>query len=43
MALGEQRKIFFPDVEGYGVNGFPEWGIPKNGTLEFTIEVLKIE
>ena len=43
MQIGEERKLTIPADEGYGVAGFPAWGIPPNGTLEFTLEVLKIE
>jgi len=43
MALGETRELIIPAEEGYGVNGFPAWGIPPNGTLNFTLECLKIE
>ena len=43
MKIGEQRKLTIPGHEGYGAGGFPAWGIPPNGTLEFTLEVLKIE
>ena len=42
MALGESRELIIPALEGYGVNGFPAWGIPPNGTLNFTLECLKI-
>ena len=27
----------------HGGRGFPAWGIPPNGTLDFTLEVLKID
>merc|ERR1719473_1405262 len=43
MKLGEERKVTIPGHEGYGAQGFPAWGIPPNGTLEFTLEVLKIQ
>lgn len=43
MKLGEERELVIPAHEGYGANGFPAWGIPAGGTLNFTIEVLKIE
>merc|ERR1719282_1894779 len=43
MQIGEERKLTIPADEGYGAAGFPAWGIPPNGTLEFTLEVLKIE
>ena len=43
MQLGEERKLTIPAHEGYGANGFPAWGIPPNGTLEFTLEVLEIK
>merc|ERR1712141_655503 len=43
MQLGGERKLTIPANEGYGAGGFPAWGIPPNGTLEFTLEVLTIE
>merc|ERR1712232_1375336 len=43
MTLGEERQVIIPAHEGYGANGFPAWGIPENATLDFTLEVLKIE
>ncbi|EOD07433.1 hypothetical protein EMIHUDRAFT_218347 [Emiliania huxleyi CCMP1516] len=43
MKLGEERQVIIPGAEGYGAAGFPAWGIPPNGTLDFTLEVLKIE
>merc|ERR1740123_216204 len=42
MQVGEVRELIIPAREGYGVNGFPTWGIPPNGTLNFTIEILQI-
>ena len=42
MKLGEERQVVIPGHEGYGAQGFPAWGIPPNGTLDFTLEVLKI-
>ena len=42
MAIGEIRELNIPGDEGYGVSGFPAWGIPPNGRLKFTIECLKI-
>merc|ERR1712226_1266703 len=42
MFLGEERELIIPADEGYGAGGFPAWGIPPNGTLNFTIEVLQI-
>ena len=35
MKLGEVRKLSIPADEGYGANGFPAWGIPPNGGLDF--------
>ena len=29
--------------QGYGKGGFPAWGIPPGGTLNFTLECLKVE
>ena len=43
MQLGEERKLVIPAAEGYGERGFPAWGIPAGGTLEFTLEVLSIK
>lgn len=43
MQLGEVRELVIPAHEGYGVNGFPTWGIPPNGTLNFTLECLEIK
>merc|ERR1712228_198576 len=43
MKLGEERQVIIPAHEGYGADGFPAWGIPPGGTLDFTLEVLKIE
>ena len=42
MAVGEVRQLDIPAHEGYGANGFPAWGIPKNGGLQFIIEILGI-
>ena len=43
MKLGEERQVVIPGHEGYGAAGFPAWGIPPNGTLDFTLEVLAIK
>ena len=43
MTVGEQRLVVIPADEGYGEGGFPAWGIPAGGTLEFTLEVLSIK
>ena len=43
MQLGETRELVIPADEGYGSKGFPAWGIPAGGTLNFTLEVLSIE
>merc|ERR1739848_873235 len=42
MLMGEERELIIPADEGYGAGVFPAWGIPPGGTLNFTIEVLKI-
>jgi hypothetical protein len=39
MAIGEVRELEIPFDEGYGARGFPAWGIPPNGGLNFNIEV----
>ena len=43
MKIGEERELLIPAHEGYGAAGFPAWGIPPGGTLNFTLECLKIE
>ena len=43
MKVGEIRKLKIPADEGYGARGFPAWGIPPNGGLNFEIEVLSIK
>eukprot|EP00322_Chrysochromulina_rotalis_P030880 CAMPEP_0115867562 /NCGR_PEP_ID=MMETSP0287-20121206/20830_1 /TAXON_ID=412157 /ORGANISM="Chrysochromulina rotalis, Strain UIO044" /LENGTH=122 /DNA_ID=CAMNT_0003322167 /DNA_START=24 /DNA_END=392 /DNA_ORIENTATION=- len=43
MQLGEERQVIIPAHEGYGAAGFPAWGIPPGGTLDFTLEVLEIK
>ena len=43
MRIGEERMVTIPADEGYGEGGFPQWGIPAGGTLEFTLEVLSIK
>jgi len=43
MKLGEVRELLIPANEGYGAAGFPAWGIPPGGTLNFTLEVLSIK
>jgi peptidylprolyl isomerase len=43
MQVGEERRLTIPADEGYGLQGFPAWGIPAGGTLEFTLQVLAIK
>ena len=43
MKIGEVRELIIPADEGYGSGGFPAWGIPPNGTLNFTLECLEIQ
>merc|ERR1711865_1007364 len=43
MTVGEERLLTIPADEGYGADGFPAWGNPAGGTLEFTLEVLSVE
>ena len=43
MKLKEVRRVIIPAHEGYGQGGFPAWGIPAGGTLDFTLEVLSIQ
>mmetsp|Transcript_28038 Transcript_28038/g.58196 ORF Transcript_28038/g.58196 Transcript_28038/m.58196 type:complete len:118 (-) Transcript_28038:191-544(-) len=43
MQEGETRELLIPASEGYGDKGFPAWGIPGGGTLNFTLECLSIE
>ncbi|EGB08636.1 hypothetical protein AURANDRAFT_8640, partial [Aureococcus anophagefferens] len=42
MTVGEVRELVIPADEGYGANGFPAWGIPPGGTLNFTLECLEV-
>mmetsp|Transcript_115315 Transcript_115315/g.229817 ORF Transcript_115315/g.229817 Transcript_115315/m.229817 type:complete len:167 (+) Transcript_115315:41-541(+) len=42
MRQKEVRMLKIPADEGYGANGFPAWGIPPGGELNFELEVLKI-
>merc|ERR1712160_116901 len=42
MEIGEGRELLIPAAEGYGAQGFPAWGIPPGGTLNFTLECLVI-
>mmetsp|Transcript_17005 Transcript_17005/g.46818 ORF Transcript_17005/g.46818 Transcript_17005/m.46818 type:complete len:156 (-) Transcript_17005:166-633(-) len=42
MREGEVRLLQIPAEEGYGVGGFPAWGIPPGASLDFELEVLKI-
>jgi len=43
MEVGEIRELLIPADEGYGADGFPAWGIPPGGTLNFTLECLRIK
>merc|ERR1711907_194864 len=43
MKVGEELMLVIPAHEGYGAEGFPAWGIPPGGTLEFTLECLAIQ
>merc|ERR1711862_33957 len=43
MEVGEVRELLIPAEEGYGAGGFPAWGIPPGGTLNFTLECLEIK
>merc|ERR1712224_1072363 len=43
MKVGEERELIIPADEGYGAGGFPAWGIPPGGTLNFTLECLEIK
>mmetsp|Transcript_25615 Transcript_25615/g.41073 ORF Transcript_25615/g.41073 Transcript_25615/m.41073 type:complete len:118 (+) Transcript_25615:65-418(+) len=43
MKVGETRELIIPADEGYGSGGFPAWGIPPGGTLNFTLECLEIK
>lgn len=43
MEVGETRELLIPASEGYGADGFPAWGIPPGGTLNFTLECLRIK
>ena len=43
MKVGETRELIIPAHEGYGESGFPAWGIPPGGTLNFTLECLEVQ
>lgn len=43
MKKGEVRMLKIPANEGYGAAGFPAWGIPPNGGLDFELEVLNLK
>eukprot|EP00930_Biecheleria_cincta_P007397 TRINITY_DN10860_c0_g5_i1.p1 TRINITY_DN10860_c0_g5~~TRINITY_DN10860_c0_g5_i1.p1 ORF type:complete len:289 (-),score=59.94 TRINITY_DN10860_c0_g5_i1:17-883(-) len=42
MTKGEVRRLHIPAAEGYGLAGFPDWGIPPNGDLIFNLELVDI-
>merc|ERR1719291_1019113 len=42
MRKNEVRMLKIPADEGYGKGGFPAWGIPPGGELNFEIQVLRI-
>merc|ERR1719384_497139 len=41
MMLNGKRELIIPADEGYGAKGFPAWGIPPGGTLNFTSRILR--
>jgi peptidylprolyl isomerase len=43
MEVGEVRELLIPASEGYGSKGFPAWGIPPGGTLNFTLECVRLK
>jgi FKBP-type peptidyl-prolyl cis-trans isomerase FkpA len=42
MRVGGTRKLIIPPELGYGPNGSPERGIPKNAELHYEMELLKV-
>ena len=43
MKVGEKSVLTCSSDYAYGAKGFPAWGIPPNATLDFEIELLKVE
>eukprot|EP01122_Echinamoeba_exundans_P009215 TRINITY_DN3206_c0_g2_i1.p2 TRINITY_DN3206_c0_g2~~TRINITY_DN3206_c0_g2_i1.p2 ORF type:complete len:112 (+),score=25.04 TRINITY_DN3206_c0_g2_i1:26-361(+) len=43
MQVGESARLTLTPDFGYGVNGFPSWGIPGNAVLIFEIELLSVK
>jgi len=42
MRRGEKAKLHMTSDYGYGLSGFPSWGIPANAPLMFEVEILSI-
>jgi len=43
MLPGEVARLTMTPDYGYGVKGFPAWGIPPQATLVFEVQLLKIQ
>jgi hypothetical protein len=42
MKLGEFRELRIPYKEAFGLEGYPQWGIPRGATVWYTVELLRI-
>ena len=43
MRVGGRRRLVIPPTLGYGAGGTPDGQIPRNATLIFVVDLLKVE